>query len=303
MAQPKLVRPPPTKISCDCYSWEDSRKHWRTIKLDRKREIEIKLKAIPTAKTNRSPFLSLPFEMREKIIEYCVEWKELVCIGHRGRSSRFSWPRGRLEEMPFWFVECPTVLALNRQILCETVRVLMRRELIIAPLQEGVKPNNDEWANPTVVWPMARLLKLFEMASWGERLYITPKLVLKAPDVLVGFLWTPLREVLSMCRESMVYEQLRIEVRHEPGDILGISSVDVGTERGRVVVVQEDFPRTLVVRSSQWASLAEIVDKKFEYSGPRTLKSLEYSLQVPIAMSKCMSGRILKVQVLTGVER
>lgn len=157
-----------------------------------------------------------------------------------------------MEETPFWFVECPTVLALNRQILCETVKVLMRRELIIAPLQEGVRPKNDEWANATVVWPMARLLKLFEMASWGERLYITPKLVLKAPDVLVGFLWAPLRDVLSMWRERLIYEQLRIEVRHEPGDILGISNVQMGTERGRVVV-QEDFPRTLVVRSSQWA--------------------------------------------------
>lgn len=98
--------------------------------------------------------------------------------------------------MPFWFVECPTVLALNRQVLCETVKILMRRELVIAPLQEGVRPKNDEWANASIVWPMARLLKLFEMASWGEKLILTPKLVLKAPDVLVDFLWTPLREVL-----------------------------------------------------------------------------------------------------------
>lgn len=50
-------------------------------------------------------------------------------------------------------------------------------------------------------------------------------------------------------------------------------------------------------------SLAEIMEKKSEYSGPRTLKSLEYSLQVPIAMSKCMPGRILKVLVLTSVGR
>lgn len=50
-------------------------------------------------------------------------------------------------------------------------------------------------------------------------------------------------------------------------------------------------------------SLAEIMEKKSEYSGPRTLKSLEYSLQVPIAMSKCMPGRILKVLVLTDVGR
>lgn len=149
-------------------------------------------------------------------------------------------------------MECPTVLALNRQILCEAVNVLVRRESLIAPLHEGLRPKNDEWANATIVWPMARVLKLFEMASWGKRLYVTPKLVLKAPDVMVGFLWAPLREVLLMWRERMVYEELRIEIRHGPGEILGISSVDVSTKRERVVV-QEDFPRTLVVRSSQWA--------------------------------------------------
>lgn len=222
--------------------------------------------------------------------------------------------------MPFWFVECPTILALNRQILSETVKVLMRRELIIAPLQEALRPNNDNWANATVVWPTARLLKMFEIASWGERLHITPKLVLKAPDVLVGFLWAPLREVLLMWREKLVYELLKIEIRHGPVDKLGISSVDVRTSKEKVVV-QEAFSRTLVVRSSQWAryvlwksmsietrmianllcSLAEIVEKKSEYSGPRTLRSLEYSLQIPIAMSKCMPETILKVQVLTGV--
>lgn len=54
-----------------------------------------------------------------------------------------------------------------------------------------------------------------------------------------------------MWKERMVYEQLRIEIQHGPGDILGISSADV-VVRKAISTVGEDFPNTLVVRSSQW---------------------------------------------------
>ncbi|QDS75056.1 hypothetical protein FKW77_006556 [Venturia effusa] len=277
MVHPKFVKPPPSKI---------------------------KLDAIPTAKTKRSPLLSLPFEIREEILAYSIEWKDLVCMGHRGHSTRPAGPRlkMKLEEMPFWFDKCPTVLALNRQIICETVKVLMRRELVIAPLRQGVKPDNDEWANRTIVWPMARLLKLYDMASWGERLHLTPKLVLKAPDVLAGSLWMPLREVLLMWREGIVYEQLKIGIWHGHGSVAETSSVHEIRKRTSVVV-EKEFPRTLFVRSLQWASLAETVDKRCEKNGPRTLESLEHFLQAPIALSKCMPGRVLDFYVLTGVTR
>lgn len=166
---------------------------------------------------------------------------------HRGRSGRSKWKKLPLREWPFWFAECPHVFAINRQVLCETVAVLMRRPLNIAPVQ-GMRPQNDEWANASIVWPMARLFKLYEMVSYGQRLYITPKIVVHAPDVLVGFLWTPLREVLMMVRERMVYEHLRIKIKHGPGEIMEL----LGPEAAKVMV-GKGFPDTLVVRSSQWA--------------------------------------------------
>jgi hypothetical protein len=197
--------------------------------------------------------MELPLEIRERILEYSIDWKDLTCIEHRGRSNQTKWQKLSLSELLFWFIECPPILALNRQILCEAVTVLMRRPLIIAPLRKGENPKHDGWANPSIVWPMARLFKLFQMASWGERLHLTPKLVIEAPDVLTGLLWAPLREVLMIWREGMVYEHLRIEISQDPEEVLSISSAHGAWVVKTPSEVVKEFPDTLVVRSSQWA--------------------------------------------------
>jgi hypothetical protein len=121
--------------------------------------------------------------------------------------------------------------------------ILMRRPLVIAPLRNAERPKKDGWANATIVWPMARLFKLFEMASWGQRVHMTPRLVIEAPDVLRELLWAPLREVLLIWREWMVYGYLRIEIKQSPG----------GLSFSQVQTMGEDYPEKLAVRSLQWA--------------------------------------------------
>jgi hypothetical protein len=198
--------------------------------------------------------LELPLEIREQILEYAIEWKDLVCGNYRGRSRPNKWQKLSLSKLPFWFTECPTVLALNRQVLCEAVTVLMRRPLVIAPLRDGQRPVHDWWANATIVWPMARLFKLFEMAIWGEKLHMTPRLVIKDPDVLEGHLWAPLREILMIMRERMVYEHLRIEIKQDTNYIIPIYSSAPGAWGVIIPEVEiKEFPNTLVIRSSQWA--------------------------------------------------
>jgi hypothetical protein len=239
------------QISKDSYSWEDAREHWQKIALERRQLMLARLAAVPPCKTTRCYLLELPVEIREQILSEVLHWDDLKCVEQRGKFGQNQWHDHSLSELPFWFIDCPPVLALSRQILCEAVSILMRRPMVLAPLKKGEVPKNRMWANQSVIWPMARMLKLYEMASWGGRLQLMPKLVIDAPDVLGEHLWAPLREVFVLWRQEIVYDFLRIDIQHGEELAKVLSNGEIIAPRSEELV--EGFPGTLVIRSLEWA--------------------------------------------------
>jgi hypothetical protein len=213
--------------------------------------LQARLAAIPKLPHSRCYFLELPIEVREQILEYSIYWTDLACLpGLNCKTSFDDWKDRPLQELPFWIKNSPTVLCLNKQILCETITMLLRNPLMLAPDAGYPPPMGIKWANKTVLWPMARLLKLYGMASGGEKLRILPKVIILEPDTEGRQLWLPLHQLLQLWKRELEFDTLRVDIRHKTCDPrLLINGAD-NNEAAQPLV---ELPQSMTISSFTWA--------------------------------------------------
>jgi hypothetical protein len=175
--------------------------------------------------------MELSTEIRQQIFGYVLEWKDVKCMQERedpkDRESRIiptpkDWERRALKDQPFHFETCPPLFSMNRQILCESISVLMRRPVLMGPPEVswqhpkfaiskvGIRRLND-----TIVFPTSRLLTLYRMAC-GEKLAIVPRLIVELVshsenDALWPFFYD---QIFRLWKEGLAFDLMFITVRN-----------------------------------------------------------------------------------------
>jgi hypothetical protein len=256
------------QISEDSLSWKDSQPYWERKAEKRKAELECRLAAIPEPTTDRCYIMELSTEIRQQIMEYILDWKDVECMQARedpkDRESKVlqvpkDWKKIPLGKLPFHFSICPPLFRMNRQILCEAISVLMREPISLSqPFRSGCPGSHTtECAissiNNTVLFPTAMLLKLYYMAT-SEKLCMIPKMMVLIPlgmaaliPVLVeaDFLWSHAYDQLfQLWKSGLEFDFLDITVR-KTVDVPSISSKE---KEGQIV----SHERTIQMEGFTW---------------------------------------------------
>lgn len=267
--------------------------------------MKARLAAIPAITNGQCSLMDLATEIRQQIISYILDWEDVRCV-ETSRTEFKQWESLPLNDLPFVFHKFPSILVLNRQILCEAVSVLLRKPMVVTPLMRthgGAQPSI--MTKSTIIHPTARLLRLHAFAT-GEKSIVTPKLVIEV-DCSYEVHWQTVHQLLRLWRDGLEFEFLFVRIQKTASFDYSIpehrGTLEGGSSDATVEALRMSKGAHFTMSSSSWRKLPWPWETEKVAGLPAVRSSLEHALLGPVGMSASLrEGEQLKLRVLMPSE-